>query len=79
MDRDGVEDHKLAKKKRNKASIKPSLPDKLGQQKIFYGFRGIFSLRETAGCAERARYLYLPTQVANHSAGFDCSLAELAI
>ena len=64
MDPDGVEDHKLAKKKRG--------PDILTEQAwsikgLLYGFRGMFSCG--ARRVVRQDSSILPARVANHRAG----------
>jgi len=80
MDRDVVEVHKLAKKERGQYSA--ILTEQAWSIKdLLYGFWGNFSCRTRRVVLSGQDSAILPTQVANHSAGFDssCPLTELAI
>jgi len=81
MDRDGVEVHKLAKK-RERGQYPAILTKQAWSIKdLLYGFRGNFSCGTRRVVPSGQDSSILSARVANHSAGFDssCPLAELAI
>jgi len=80
MDRDEVEVHKLAKKKRGQYPI--ILTEQTWSIKdLLHGFRGNFSCGIQRVVQSGQDGSILPAQVANHSVWFgsSCPLAELAI
>jgi len=81
MDRDGVEVHKLAKKKK-RGQYQPILTEQAWSVKaLLHGFRGNFSCGTRRVVPSWQDSPILPPRVANHIAGFDssCPLTELAI
>ena len=82
MDRDGVQVHKHAKKKKERGQYQAILPEQAWSIKdLLYGFRGNFSCETRRVVPSGQDRSILPARVANHSAGFDssCPLTELAI
>ena len=80
MDRDEVEVHKLAKKKRGQYPA--ILTEQTSSIKdLLYGFRGNFACGIQRVVPSGQDGSILPARVANHSARFgsSCPLAELAI
>ena len=81
MDRDGIEVHKLAKKKERRQYQAILTEQAWSIKDLLYGFHGKFSCGSQRVVPSGQDSSILPARVANHSAGFDspCPLTELAM